>query len=185
MDYLADIIALILLVAFAIIGLCVGFSGGIRFFTRGIFGIIICVIATYFVFGLVASIGFVDDWLGKWWTYVVLAVGLFIIMMLLRWALVKIFSMILEAPNVVCKVINKIFGMIFWVAVLFVLILLVMQIYYWISGAESIGFLDGSFLKLDWLYEHNPLTTFIKGSGGGEETEGMIEEVIGMVGMLA
>ena len=62
---LADYIMLGVIAVVVILGLVVGFSGGLKFFTSGIFGIVISVVVTYFLLGIVNSWQFVQDLLSK------------------------------------------------------------------------------------------------------------------------
>ncbi|MCD8201559.1 MAG: hypothetical protein LUD47_05795 [Clostridia bacterium] len=179
---IADIIAIVLIVLFAIIGLCTGITGGIRFFTRGkVWGVIVAIFVSYFVFSCIAGLEGVQNWLddliGLTWGYVILAVVTFIVCLIVRFIFVKAFAGISETPHVARKVFDKIFGMVFWVAVLTVLLLIVMQVYYAISGdmSEGISFLNGGFMKLDYLYDTNPMLPFINSVKG--ETEEIVEGV--------
>ena len=62
---LADWIAIAVVAAFILIGALVGFGKGLKFFTGGIFGIIISILVCYLVGGLVLEIPFVHDILEK------------------------------------------------------------------------------------------------------------------------
>ena len=122
----ADYIVLGVLVVFVLIGALVGFGKGLKFFTSGIFGVIISVFVCYLIFGLVLSWDFVAELLGKFSDWlreqgsvgtffadiyidrVVLAVVLFIIVQIVRIIVVKIVKGIVEINNVVFKVINRI-----------------------------------------------------------------------------
>ncbi len=181
----ADWVALVLILLFLVFGLISGFAGGVRFLTKGVFGVIISVVVCYFIFGWVASLGFVQELLGKLNSaiaggaesgfryvlaysihidYVILAIVLFIVVSILRVLLVKLFCGIMESSNVVIKIVNKVFGVVLWLAILAMLVLLAMQIVTWIGGSsyDSVAdWLSGSTLKLDVLLEKNPLAAMV------------------------
>ena len=178
----ADIIVLIAFIVFALLGVIFGFGKGLKFFTGGIFGIIISIFVCYLIFGLVLDLGFVkglcnsfNEWLqesgsvGSFFAsihidYVVLAIVLFIIVQIVRIIIVKIIKGVVETNNVVFKVINKVLGVVFFVLLLFAIILIVFQIAAWIGGDTSANFLaklNGSFFGLDYVYENNPLLSVI------------------------
>lgn len=176
----ADYIVLGLLAVFVLIGAVVGFGKGLKFFTSGIFGVIISVFVCYLIFGLVLNWGFVNDLLERFrnWLYeqgsvgtffadiyidkVVLAIVLFIIIQIVRMIIVKILKSIFETENILFKVINKIFGAVFFAAVFVALLLFVFQIFTWIGGDTAANFLsnfEGSALLLDKLFLNNPLNS--------------------------
>lgn len=177
----ADWIALGLIVLFIAVGAIVGFGSGLQFFTKGIVGIIISIIICYFFMGVVLRWSFAQDliikindavygeggnafrvWLvdsahiGK----ICFAVIMFLVVQLLRMILVAVLKRILESGKIVFKVINKTVGALLFVLVLVIVVLIIAQIIAWVGGstAESLSAaLEGSKLKLDYLYEHNPL----------------------------
>lgn len=180
---LADWIAIGIVVLFAVLGLIAGFSGGLKFFTGGIFGVIISVVVCCFFYGFVVQWEFVNDLLTKltdavaaannafcdilikiYIEKIVLFVVMFIIAQIVRIILVKILAGIAEINNPVFKAINKLLGLALMLAVAAMLGLIAFQIIYWIGGSTSTQVadaLDGSFFKLDWLYENNPLRTMV------------------------
>ncbi len=174
----ADIIAVVAFVVFAILGVLMGFGRGLKFFTSGIFGIIISIFVCYLIFGLVLDISFVkelcnnfNDWLndsgsvGAFFAdihldYVVLAIILFIIVQIVRIIIVKIVKGVFEIDNVVFKLINKVFGAVFFLAVALAIVLIAFQIVAWVGGTTEDNFLaslEGSLFGLDALFENNPL----------------------------
>ena len=176
----ADIIVLIGFILFVLIGAVVGFGKGLRFFTSGIFGVIISIFVCYLIYGLVLDIDAVrelldrfNEWLaaqgsvGKFFAdihtdRVVLAVVLFIIIQIIRVIIVKIIKGIFEINNVLFKIINKIFGAAFFFVVALAILLIVFQIIAWIGGdtyADFLASLDGSIFKLDELLINNPLNS--------------------------
>lgn len=177
---LADYIAIGSFVLFGIVGAFIGFGKGLEVLTKGVFGIIISVIATYFLLGMVLSISFVQDFMMKinelllakgngFCTFlvtvkfevIVVAVLLFVIMQILRKVVVLIISRVMESDNTAMKVINKTLGALLSVTLMVGLSLIVMQIVYFSSGAQGGSWLEGSFFRLDYLYMHNPLTSLI------------------------
>jgi len=175
-----DWIALGVVLVAAIIGLLLGFGKCLKLFTGGIVGIIISIIVTYFLIGIVASWGFVNDLMTKFdealvnngsgfcnflnsigIESVVLAIALFIIVQLLRIFIVNIIKGIAESDNVVMRVFNKVTGMIISLGFVFIIVLVVFQIIYLIGGETAQNFdnyLTGT-LKINWLFENNPLRT--------------------------
>lgn len=172
---IADWIMLGVIAVVVILGLVAGFSGGLRFFTGGIFGIIISVIVTYFLIGIVNSWQFVIDIFAKLngamnfgenaeyiIDQIILAVALFVIVQILRIIIVKLLAGLFEINNAFFKVINRVLGIAVMAAVAVILGLLAFQIIYWVGGqtaAEVAEGLDGSVFGLDWVYENNPLRT--------------------------
>lgn len=170
---LADWIMLGVIAVVIILGLVAGFSGGLRFFTGGIFGVIISIIVTYFLLGVVNSWQFVQDLLAKLndamglseqacavIDQIILAVLLFVLVQILRIIIVKLIAGLFEIDNAFFKVINKILGIVVMAAVAAGIGLLVFQIIYWVGGETAHAVsqaLDGSFFRLDWVYQHNPL----------------------------
>ncbi len=173
----ADWIMLGIIVAALIIGLVVGFGRCLKFFTSGVFGIIISVIVTYFLLGIVNSWQFVVDLLARLnqamninpaaanvIDQVILAVIIFAIVQLLRLLAVKVIVSLFEVDNGAVKVVNSILGVVAVAFVAVVLGLLTFQIIYWVGGtsAEQVAeALSGSKLGLGWLYENNPLRSLV------------------------
>ena len=180
---LADWIAVAVLAVALLLGLIAGFAGGLKFFTGGIFGIIISIIVCYFLYGVVSDWAFVNDLLGKLsgsvasggnaftdflvnihFEAVLLCIIMFVVVQILRIIIVKIIAGVLEINNTALKVINKLLGMVLMVAVAFMVGLIAFQIIYWVGGESAQQVSDafnGSVLKLDWLYENNPLRSMV------------------------
>ena len=96
---------------------------------------------------------------------IVYYVGLFIAVTIIRLIIVKVIKSIVEIDNVFLIILNKTFGVILFVGVMFMLMLFAFQIVALIGGNTQADFLlklSGSKLKLDWLFEHNPFMTIIK-----------------------
>lgn len=175
----ADWIVLGIFAVFAIIGIVIGFGKSLKFFTSGVFGVIISLFVCYFAYGVVFNWTFVQDLLNKLIEsisaaqngfcdfllkihieIIVLCVSMFIIVQLLRIIIVAIIKNIVEIDNVVFKVINKVLGMVFMMAIIGILGLIALQIIYYVGGqtADQVReAFNGSVFKLDWLFENNPL----------------------------
>ena len=174
----ADWIAIVAVLVIGALGALLGFGKSLKFFTDGIFGIIISVIVCYCIGGLILDLKFVQEILNKFTgaltdkngfcnfllkihiDIIVYYIVLFIIVQLARILIVFILKNIIESNNKVSKTINRVLGAIFLLTVAALLALLVFQIIYWIGGSTASGVrlkLEGSFFKLDKLFENNPL----------------------------
>lgn len=174
---LADWIMLGVIAVVIILGLVVGFSGGLKFFTGGIFGVIISVVVTYFLWGIVNSWQFVQDLFVKLNSamqlsetastvidQIILAVIIFVVVQILRIIIVKLIAGLFEIDNAFFKVINRVLGIVVMAAVAAILGLLAFQIIYWVGGQTAndvASSLDGSVFGLDWIYANNPLRIFV------------------------
>lgn len=176
---LADWIVLAAVVLFALIGLFVGFGGTLKFFTGGIFGVIISVVVCYFLYGVVIGWEFVQALMDKLVEavaagnnvfcdfllkikieHIVLCLAMFILVQIARVIVVLVIKNVAEIKNPVMKVLNKALGLVFMTALALALILIVFQIVAWIGGGTAESFLEalnGSGLKLDWLFINNPM----------------------------
>ena len=180
---IADWVVLGLLILFALLGLFLGFSKGLRFITKGFFGFIISIFICYSLGGLIIKIGFVQTLLDKFVALltdkgtfcdillairidiIVYYVVLFIIVQILRIIIVKLISKILETKNVFLKIINSVLGVAIYIGILVLFAMIVFQVVYMIGGTTAGKFtslIAGSKLKLDWFYEHNPLMTIVE-----------------------
>ena len=149
----ADFIAIGIVAFMALMGLLAGFGKCLKFFTCGLFGIIISIIICYLLGVVILKIGFISDLVDKFIAaltdknsfcdfllririhLVVYYVALFTVVMVLRAILVRIIKSIAEIENSVIKVLNKIFGGIFMVCVTAVLTLFAFQVISWITEA--------------------------------------------------
>lgn len=188
----ADLVAVAVVAGFALLGVFVGFGRGLKFFTKGIFGVIISIFVCYCIGGLIMKLPFVQELLTKFaalWAdkegfffdvirkirveIIVYYIVLFIVVQIIRIIIVAILKHIAEAKVLVMKVINRILGAILFVVMGVLLSLLVFQIIYWIGGdtAESFdNMLGGSLFGLDKLFENNPLiyiVDYLKGIAVG------------------
>ena len=181
---IADWIVLGLIAFFCLLGMLVGFGKGLKFFTGGIFGFIISIFVCYTLGGLICNFGFVQDLLSSFRgvleangngfcnflltihiDVIVYYIVLFLVVTILRLIIVKIIASIVEIENVFLIMLNKTFGILLFVGVLFIFTLFVFQIISIIGGDTSANFLlklSGSKLKLDWLFENNPFMAIIR-----------------------
>lgn len=180
---LADWIFIGLIAFFCLLGIIFGFGKGLKFFTTGLFGILIAVLICYTLGGLIYNIGFIQSLLGSLVTAVegaggfgeflllirieliVYYVALFVIVMILRAIIVAIVKNVVESRNVVMKIINKTLGMAFFVCLFLLVALIAFQIIAAIGGATSesvLANLKDSFFKLDIVFQNNPLLEIFK-----------------------
>ncbi len=157
-----------------------GFGKGLKFFTEGIFGIIISVVVCYLIGGMVLKFSFVQTLLGKFIDaladknkfcdfllkihieIVVYYIVLFVIVSAARVLIVFLLKRFVEIDRPVFKVINKSLGILLFLIVLVFLTLFIFQVIYWIGGSTYDNFhqkLAGSFFRLDKLLEANPLAS--------------------------
>ena len=177
-----DIIAIIAVLAGIALGSLFGFGKLLKFFTGGIVGVIISLVVTYFCLGVVASWPFVQELMAKLVTAmhnanngfvnfllkigvekILLAVILFIVIQILRIIIVNVIKGIMEINNPALKVINRVGGVILMLGVLVMLTLLVFHVATWFETANEAvrGTVEGSWFKLDWVYDNNPMQYII------------------------
>lgn len=161
-----------------VLGALLGFGKLLKIFTGGIIGVLISIVVTYFLLGIVASWGFVQDLLGKLLGLIqngnngftnflirigiekiILAVILFIVVQILRVIIVHIIKSIVEIDNKVIKVINRVGGAIFFLAIAAALTLIVFHLVKWVGGESAEGFRNSlnGVLRIQWVYDNNPL----------------------------
>ncbi len=175
---MADWIFIAIAVVVMVLGALLGFGKLLKIFTGGIIGVLISVVVTYFLLGIVASWGFVQDLLAKLLGLIesgnngftdflikigiekiILAVIIFIVVQVLRIIIVRIIKSIVEIDNIVLKIINRVGGAIFFLGVAAMITLLVFHIISWVGGDTAVNvrnWLDGA-LRLQWVYDNNPL----------------------------
>ncbi|HBF86952.1 MAG TPA: hypothetical protein DDW54_04655 [Clostridiales bacterium] len=175
----ADYVALGVIVVSLLLGMILGFGRGLKFFTSGIFGHIIATIVCYFLFAIVYNFAFVQALLNKFIEFlhskengfleflitiridlIALSVVLFGLVEIARLIIVAIVRGILEIDNPVMKVINKLLGMALFLAAAVVITLIIFQIISWVGGDIAANFrakLDGSVVKVDYIFDNNPL----------------------------
>lgn len=179
---IADWVAIGLSALFCIIGFITGFGRGLKFFTSGIFGFLISILVCYAIGGLVLHLGFVQELLGKLIEVmtnvngfcdflisisidvIIFYIALFIIVTIIRIIIVQILKHASEAENVAIKFVNRTLGIFLFAAALALTALTAFQIISLIGGEAAENFaslLVDSKLKLDKLFEFNPLVTLI------------------------
>lgn len=156
-----------------VLGFLFGFGGIFKFFTTGIFGIIISVVVCLLVgtafYGpcepflikiqeaIMANENWFCQFLGKLNIQVILYyVIMFIIVWLLRFIVVKIIKSISESENRVVKTVNRIMGSLFFLAILLLIFFFVFFLIGWVGGQTADNFseyLAGGALRLDRLFE--------------------------------
>ena len=183
----ADWLALGILVGAGVLGLLLGFGKCLKIFTGGVVGIIISVFVSYFLFGVVGDWTFVKALMEKLHTAmvnanngfvnflmtigvekIILAVGVFVVVQLIRILLVSVVKGIFEMNNNVMRAINKSLGFLFMVAVAIMISLLIFHVAAWIGGSSADNmrnFLTGAF-KLNWVFDNNPLNSIFAKIGG-------------------
>ena len=161
---LADWIAIGIVVVFIALGALIGFGSGLKFFTSGIFGIII-VVGTVFL-----EVGFVRDLLDKlaacWENVdflvkirldvVIYYIILFVVVQLLRIIIVMIIKHVTQSKNVIIRIINRTLGAVLFLALGVLLAFLALKIIGWVGGDTAMNLYDsltGSAFKLDVLFE--------------------------------
>ena len=188
----ADVIVLVALLICIVLGSFMGFGKGLRLFTGGVFGRIISVVICYFLFGIVLSWGFVQDLLLRFTTMlsekdtwicdlllairidmIVFAAVLFIVVQILRHLVVHIIAGVFEIDNKGVRVVNKILGVVLFVAFAAVFTLIIFQIIAWIGGTDG-GFyesLKGSAFGLDKIFTDNPLNSVFESIRASRSSE--------------
>lgn len=155
------------------LGALFGFGGIFKFFTTGVFGIIIS-IAVCFLIGtafygpfeplldkLAAAIVANENWfcqlLGKLNIQNVLYyVIIFVIVWILRFIIVKVVSSASKSDNKAVKAVNRLAGSIFFLAILLALGFSVLYVIGWVGGQTSVDFynyLNTGKLGLGNLYK--------------------------------
>lgn len=181
--FLVDWIVLGVAAVSILLGLLLGFGKLLKMFTGGIVGILISAVVTYFLLGVVASWGFVQDVNAKLLQAmqnaesgfvdflikigiekIILAVVLFIVVQIIRIFIVKLLKSIMEIKRPVMKVINKILGAVFMLLISAILVLFIFHIVDLVGGNSEADFrqwLTGTF-RMDWVFDHNPLKYVIE-----------------------
>ena len=169
-----DSITIIVAVAVGALGLLLGFGRSLRFFTRGIFGIIISVFVVFTFGGMIKSIPAIgemvangDAYFENLWSFlgylhlgnVIYYVALFFIVQIVRMIIVRCVKGVFELENPVSKVLNRVLGMVFTVGAVLLLLLLVFAIFKHFETSEFmidlLDKLENTFLLK--LYQHNPV----------------------------
>lgn len=179
-----DWIAIGVVLVSVLFGLLFGFGKLLKFFTGGLIGVLISIVVTYFCFGVVSSWVFVRDLMAKLIgamqnadnsivnfliqigiEKIILAIGIFIVVQILRIIIVKIIKSIVEIDSPVAKTVNRIFGLVFMLAVACMVWLLVFHVIQLVGGQTAANVraeINGSVFKLDWVFDNNPLRWIIE-----------------------
>ena len=179
----ADVIAIILMLAFFFGGIILGFGKTLKLLTSGLVGKIISVVVCYFLFGVVLYIPFVQSLLDKMifalkengnfickvllfirLDLIVFAVSLFIFVQLLRRWAVGLIKSFFEIDTKPMRIINKVLGAALGLVALVIFTLVIFQVIAWIGGTEGEFYqsLSGSVFKLDEIFKNNPVNSIFK-----------------------
>lgn len=169
-----DSITLIIAIVLFGLGLALGFGRVLKFFTHGIFGMILSVFLCVTFGGMIAGIPAVADWiaalnakLGETWSFlgtihfatVVYYIVLFFAMQILRIIAVRFIAQIFQADVLPMRIVNRALGAVASVAAVLLLVLLVFALVKIFENqgavADFVKSLEGSFLGT--LYAHNPV----------------------------
>lgn len=169
-----DTVTLVVAILIALLGLIAGFGRTLRFFTKGIFGIVISVFVCATFGGMIAGIPAVSEWIaslnakmGEAWSFlgtihlatVIYYVVLFFVVQLLRILIVRCIGGVFEIDILPMRILNKVLGMVLAVAAVLLLVLLVFAIFRSFDGTAFVQDLErnleGTFLGR--LYEGNPV----------------------------
>lgn len=155
------------------LGALFGFGGIFKFFTTGIFGIIISIAVCVFIgtafYGtcepfldkiqeaIMSNENWFCQFLGKLNIQVILYyVLMFVVVWLLRFLIVRIIKSISQSENKVIKIVNRIMGALFFLMILLLVLFFVFFLIGWVGGPTADSFseyLAGGALRLDRLFE--------------------------------
>ena len=180
-----DVITVIAAIVLALLGLLLGFGKTLRFFTKGIFGVVLSVFVCATFGGMIAGIPAVAEWigllntkLGESWSFletihlatVIYYVVLFFAVQIVRIIIVKCVAGVFEADILPMRIVNKLLGMALMVAAVLLLTLLVLAVFRIVEDTAFVqnilAKINGTFLGT--LYENNPVK-FVVESGTTEE----------------
>ena len=167
---LADFIAIGIVLVCIVLGALIGFGSGLKFFTSGIFGIIIGVVICALVGTVFLEVGFVKDLLDKLaacWAHidfltkmrldvVIYYVILFVVVQILRIIIVLIIKRVSESKNTFIRVINRTLGAAMFLALGVLITFLALKIIGWVGGDTAMNLhtaMTGSLFRLDLLFE--------------------------------
>ena len=132
-----DVIVIIIAVVLALLGLLLGFGRTLKFFTSGIFGIVISVFVCMTFGGMVLGIPAVHQWMfdinmslgGFLQTIhletIIFYIVFFIVVQIVRIIIVRLVAGLFSASVLPVRIINRVLGMVLMVAAVFLLLLLV------------------------------------------------------------
>ena len=180
-----DVITVIAAIVLALLGLLLGFGKTLRFFTKGIFGVVLSVFVCATFGGMIAGIPAVAEWigllntkLGESWSFletihlatVIYYVVLFFAVQIVRIIIVKCVAGVFEADILPMRIVNKLLGMALMVAAVLLLTLLVLAVFRIVEDTAFVqnilAKINGTFLGT--LYENNPVK-FVVDTGTMEE----------------
>ncbi len=172
---LVNAVTIIVAIGLAGLGIALGFGRVLRFFTQGVFGFFISIFFCVSFGGAIAGIPAIRELidtlntkLGEAWEFlatirlatIIYYVVLFLIFQLIRKLIVFCISGIFSANVLPMRLINRLFGAIFLVAVVFLLVLLVFAILALFDEMQAIQTftenIQGTFLGT--LYTNNPIS---------------------------
>ena len=169
-----DAITILVAIAFAGLGLLMGFARTLRFFTKGIFGFILSIFICATFGGMIAGIPAVarlveriNAALTNAWSFlgkirletIIYYILLFFVVQIVRIILVRFVCAVFEIDVLPMRLINKLLGMVLMVAAVFLLTLLVLAVFRMVEDTsfvqDILQKIDGTFLGK--LYENNPV----------------------------
>ena len=180
---MCDLIVLGLLLLAVLLGFLLGFGKTLTFATGGFVGKIIATYFCYVLYSVVLSLPVIQGFIAIFVEYLanqnnifftillylrvelwLFGVVLFIAIQLIRMLIVRIIRGVFEIDVPVIKFINRVGGAIFMLAIVVSLLLVVGQILAWTTGVDGpiYQYLEGSFIKLDYVFRNNPLNGIIE-----------------------
>ena len=169
-----DSITIIVAVLLAVLGLCLGFGRTLRFFAKGLFGVVISVFVCATFGGMIAGISAVAEWisglnarLGEAWGFletirfatVVYYILLFLAVQIVRIIVVKCVVRIFSSQALPVRILNRALGAALAVAAVLLLLLLVFALFRVFEDTafvqDILSQMEGSFLAS--LYANNPV----------------------------
>jgi hypothetical protein len=169
---------IILMLASALLGVILGFGRVLKALTNHLPGKIAAVVFTYFIYGTVLNLGFVNSLLTSFVTMIasldnfiskvlliiridmiVFAVALFLLVRIAQKLAVSLVAKIMQAKNPVSVLVNRVGGAALSAACMFIVFLIILQFSAWTSGYDGAMYeaLQGSRFGLDKLFLNNPL----------------------------
>ena len=175
------------------LGALIGFGKLFKFFTSGIFGIILSIVVCFLIGAafqgpmtplldkLADKIATVDNWFCDFLCKINIQVVLyyiimFIVVWLLRFVIVRIVKAVAESENKVIKIFNRVTGAIFFLAALLLIATLCLTVIGWVGGSTSdkvLEYLSTSKLGLGEIYKF-----IIRGFEESEETAAVIAQML-------
>lgn len=169
---------IILMAVSALLGIVFGLGRVLKSLTNHLPGKIAAGVFTYFIYGTVLNLGFVNSLLTSFVTMIadmdnffskvlliiridmiVFAVALFFAVRIVQKLAVSLVAKIIEAKNPVFIVVNRVGGALLSAGCMFIVFLIILQFSYWTSGRDGAMYetLKDSAIGLDRLFLNNPL----------------------------